>query len=82
MFSSIGLHDWELIVVSGMCAVVMLTLSALIGATVAHIALREETRPVTVKAPAALAEPVAGPSYGAGSPTPVIGRVGMAPVAG
>lgn len=41
MFSSLGLHDWELIVASGLCAVFALAVSAVIGAFTAYIVLRE-----------------------------------------
>jgi len=41
MFSSQGLADWELVVVSGTLALGMLIISALIGSIVAYVALRE-----------------------------------------
>jgi hypothetical protein len=41
MFSSQGLENWELLVMSGILAVGMLVISSLLGWTVAYWALRE-----------------------------------------
>ena len=41
MYSSEGLADWEMVVVSGSLALGMLVISAVIGAVVACLALRE-----------------------------------------
>jgi hypothetical protein len=49
MFTSGGLADWELVFVSGTIALGMLVISAIIGALVAYLALREPA-PFTVKA--------------------------------
>jgi hypothetical protein len=72
MFSSQGLESWELLFVSGMLAVIMLAISALIGWTIAHIVLREPgttasplTRPerVPVAAVSECTEGAAEPAY-------------------
>lgn len=62
MFSSLGLHDWELIAASGLCAVAMLAVSALIGALTAYVALHEAAPSAAlpkVMAEPAVREPVA-----------------------
>jgi len=41
VFSSQGLQDWELLVVSGMCALCILAISSAIGWTVAAVVLHE-----------------------------------------
>jgi len=41
MYSSLGLENWELLFVSGMLSVCILGVSAVIGAIVAHVVLRE-----------------------------------------
>jgi len=68
MYSFQGLENWELVFVSGMAALIMLTISSLIGFGVAHLVLRE---PATVKQPATSARsmPVPGIPTG-GLPVP------------
>jgi len=72
MYSSQGLADWELLFVSGTLAVGMLVVSALIGWTIAYLALREpaptaRTATKTVAVPVAVipqhSESVAEPAY-------------------
>ena len=41
MYSSQGLSNWELVVVSGLLALSILVISAMLGSAVAFIALRE-----------------------------------------
>jgi hypothetical protein len=48
MFSSQGLEDWELVVVSGMLAIAAMAISTVIGLMVAYLALRESA-PATIK---------------------------------
>jgi hypothetical protein len=41
MYSPAGLEFWEIVAVSAMCAVGMLTLASIIGATVGYLFFRE-----------------------------------------
>ncbi len=67
MYSSQGLADWELISVSGGLAVLMLGLSAMIGADVAYIAGYE---PHAVAEPAVARGPVTAASVEPIEPAP------------
>lgn len=67
MYSSEGLADWELVVVSGLFAVSIMAISALIGSLVAFIALRE---PKVVARTISSKEAI--PSNGISTPLPTI----------